>query len=502
MQFCVVDIETTGLRPDDDRVVELAVLRCDAAGRVMDEWHTLIDPERAVDAEWVHGVSDAMVAGAPRFSDVADLLLISLHNAVLVGHNAAFDHRFIESELARAGRAAQLPYLCTMHLRRRVGLPAPVMHRLDWACWHNATPIGRAHAAISDARATAALLGSYLSQGRRRGHLTVGDLGGTAAQAGSCNGPLLRLNAPGQPPRGHCRPRVGVHVSAPIRSRSFNAADEYRQVLRAAVADLKIDGDEVADLHRTVLDLGLTAEDVVMVHRDFIATRLEEYLADDELSWEEYEQLRILTRLLAVDTAWLADLIKDVRPANPNAIRFTPDDDKPSDGPPDETVLKAPISVCFTGPFEAMPLTRSEVETLAADAGMLVRSGVSRVLDVLVCADPDSGTGKLCKAEARGTVIIDQETFLAIAGAATPTPSPTGAVLSLIAQRRRRLVVARKQRDTGAVAAPALSHALRVEVLAGPKADRVLWCEAGAHEWSRPSQRGRLPKQCPEHAMK
>ena len=155
--FCVVDVETTGLQPGADRVLEIAVVRCDSAGSPVDEWHTLVQPQRPVDGEWVHGISDAMVADAPRFDEVAHRLLESLDGALLVAHNAAFDRRFVEEELARAGHAVSLPYLCTMHMRRHVGMPAPVMHRLSWACWQAATPIGQAHAAISDARAVASL---------------------------------------------------------------------------------------------------------------------------------------------------------------------------------------------------------------------------------------------------------------------------------------------------------------------------------------------------------
>ena len=84
-----------------------------------------------------------------------------------------------------------------------------------------------------------------------------------------------------------------------------------------------------------------------------------------------------------------------------------------------------------------MPLTRADVQALAADAGMQVRPGVSAKLDLLVCQDPHTGTSKLRAAEKHSTVVIDQETFLAIAGASAPSPSPVAAVLSQVAARRR-----------------------------------------------------------------
>ena len=74
---------------------------------------------------------------------------------------------------------------------------------------------------------------------------------------------------------------------------------------------------------------------------------------------------------------------------------------------------------------------------LASDAGMLVKRGVSPQLNLLVCRDPHAGTSKLPKAEQYGIVVIDQEPFLAVAGAGTPSPSSVGLVLNRVANRRR-----------------------------------------------------------------
>jgi hypothetical protein len=271
----------------------------------------------------------------------------------------------------------------------------------------------------------------------------------------------------------------------------------YKAALTEAVHDFELDGDEVDELRDLVAELGMSAAEIQSAHREFVRERLAEYLDDDELSWEEYEQLRILSRLLAIDGVWLAELVADVRPHHVAATVVRIDFAEPST---DDVVLDAPISVCFTGPFEAMPLTRDEVQALAVDAGMDVRSGVSAKLDVLVCRDPYAGTSKLRKAESLGTVLVDQETFLAIAGVATPTPSPTAAVLNAIASRRR---IARAERAKTAMpqtsrASESTPRRVTVAVSDVPR-EQSLWCEAGEHAWSRPAQRGRPPKRCPEH---
>jgi DNA polymerase III subunit epsilon len=100
--FAVVAVETTGLSPAaGDRIVELAVVRVDASGRVEDEYATLLDPGRDVGPVFVHGISPSEVLGAPTFGDVAGALLARLDGAVVVAHNAAVVERFLAAELAR-----------------------------------------------------------------------------------------------------------------------------------------------------------------------------------------------------------------------------------------------------------------------------------------------------------------------------------------------------------------------------------------------------------------
>jgi len=103
--LAVMDVETTGLRPEGgDRVVEIAIARS-VGGRILDTYQTLINPERPMGAgaQRVHGISDAMVADAPTFGRVAAQVLDLLDGAVMVGHNAPFDLGFLTSELFIAG---------------------------------------------------------------------------------------------------------------------------------------------------------------------------------------------------------------------------------------------------------------------------------------------------------------------------------------------------------------------------------------------------------------
>jgi DNA polymerase-3 subunit epsilon len=256
--FCVLDVETTGLQPPTDRVVELAVLRCDAHGAVVDEWHTLVHPQRPMDGESIHGISAEMIAGAPTFGELAHRLLASLDGAVLAAHNADFDRRFIEAELAIAGYELRLPYLCTMHMRRHVGLAAPVMHRLPWACWHAAAPIGQGHAAVGDARAVAELLGAYLREARKLGHQTLQPLAMTAAAANACRQPPILVEGQLAGGRRLVPRAIPAPTAAPLGGCSRDALASYRAAVADAVEDFVLDGYEVDELHELVIQLGLS----------------------------------------------------------------------------------------------------------------------------------------------------------------------------------------------------------------------------------------------------
>jgi DNA polymerase III epsilon subunit-like protein len=89
--FAVFDLETTGTA-HSSRIVEIAVVKLDAQGRITEEWETLVNPGVPIPNAQIHGVSDGHVAGAPAFAEIAGLLAAKLDGHVLVAHNLrAFD---------------------------------------------------------------------------------------------------------------------------------------------------------------------------------------------------------------------------------------------------------------------------------------------------------------------------------------------------------------------------------------------------------------------------
>jgi DNA polymerase-3 subunit epsilon len=156
--YAALDVETTGLVPARNAVCEIAVVRFRGDGTVLDEYATLIDPQRPVGATRMHGITDADVRAAPTFAQACPDILRMLADAVVVAHNLTFEDGFLAAELARSGlRFPRLPGLCSL-VTCRAQLEGPTyklqsLHRTATGEW-----ITDAHTALGDTRALAVLL--------------------------------------------------------------------------------------------------------------------------------------------------------------------------------------------------------------------------------------------------------------------------------------------------------------------------------------------------------
>ncbi len=105
--FTAFDTETTGLKPKEERIVEIGCVKFDRRG-VIARYNVLINPEKHMpeEAGSVNGITDEMLAGKPKFAEVLPDFLDFTRNTVLVAHNASFDMEFINCELERCGRKA------------------------------------------------------------------------------------------------------------------------------------------------------------------------------------------------------------------------------------------------------------------------------------------------------------------------------------------------------------------------------------------------------------
>ncbi|WP_441249679.1 DEDDh family exonuclease [Kitasatospora sp. McL0602] len=166
--FAVVDVETTGLGRSD-RVISAGVYQLDGHGEVTDHWYTLVNPERDPGPTWIHGLTQAELAGAPTFPEIAGELAERLRGRVMVAHNALFDWNMISREYSRAGlRAPVEQRLCTMVLSRDLGLPLANGKLATLAAYFGVQQ-RQAHNALDDARVLAEAFRPSLHLARQGG---------------------------------------------------------------------------------------------------------------------------------------------------------------------------------------------------------------------------------------------------------------------------------------------------------------------------------------------
>jgi DNA polymerase-3 subunit epsilon len=148
--YLMLDLETTGGSGVNDRITEIAAVRIDN-GVETERWSSLVNPETPISyfIENLTGINDAMVANAPRFKDVAGKVLELLDGAVLVAHNAGFDHGFLRGEFARLGHDLRTPSLCTMRLSRKL-YPQFKSHGLDAIMQRHRLHTDARHRAMGD----------------------------------------------------------------------------------------------------------------------------------------------------------------------------------------------------------------------------------------------------------------------------------------------------------------------------------------------------------------
>lgn len=179
--YLVITFETTGLDPDDDRVVELAAVALDPdepPRRVVD---TLVDPQRPMAGTRFHGLTEADVEGAPQMAEVWPALAEAAAGRVLAFYDGRFGFGFLETEAYLVGRSLVAPYVDVMRLPRAGGFgPA------DWPLWragqrYGVGRRGETRAAGEDALLTAAVLRGHLDALAEGGVVTFADLAKRAA---------------------------------------------------------------------------------------------------------------------------------------------------------------------------------------------------------------------------------------------------------------------------------------------------------------------------------
>ncbi|MET3452223.1 DNA polymerase-3 subunit epsilon [Curtobacterium sp. 1544] len=457
--FAVIDVETTGLSPQRDRILELAIVRLDESGAVIDEWVSRFDPEGPVGATHIHGITQADVAGQPRFADVAPTVMAALSGLAVVAHNAKFDLAFLRNELKAAGWS--VPWIaayCTLDASYAY-LPNMDRRRLVDCCWAVGVRLEDAHSALGDARAAAGLLGAYVTVNGGPDPVLLEALAAARSSdwpaspvrppltveqrtaSGSVRARPMRITPPKPSAPPLLRQLTALSLLEVIEEGAPVGTTAYVEMLFDALEDGDISDAEAEALQELVAEFELSASDVHAAHEAFLLALAHRAVDDGRISHDERRELKTIASLLGVaDTTvkQVLDRADAARHARLGAGLGPLPDPWPHGEP-----LRVGDRVAFTGCDETQ---RLRLEQRAEELGVRVISSVSR-LTVMLITDGSFAGGKHAKAQQLGTRHVHPDIFDVLlqhlqpaqaavrSSAPTPTAAPRGADASPAAIR-------------------------------------------------------------------
>lgn len=162
--YAIIDIETTGGNPYRDKITEIAIFVHDGQ-KVIKTYQSLINPERKIPyfISRMTGITDEMVAHAPRFYEIAKDIVEITDKTIIVAHNASFDYNFIKSAFRNLGYNFHRDILCTVKLARKI-IPGKMSYSLGKLCKELNIAIENRHRASGDALATVRLFEMLLEK--------------------------------------------------------------------------------------------------------------------------------------------------------------------------------------------------------------------------------------------------------------------------------------------------------------------------------------------------
>ncbi len=168
-EFVAFDLETTGLSSRQDEIIEIgAVIMKD--GQEIDRFQTFVDPGRKLDSRITEltGITDAMLAGAPKIQEVLPKFLEFVGDRILVAHNADFDTGFIRANCAKLGISYTLTSADTLVLAQNL-MPQLGKHKLDIVANALSLPEFNHHRAADDAVICGLIMDKFLQMLREKG---------------------------------------------------------------------------------------------------------------------------------------------------------------------------------------------------------------------------------------------------------------------------------------------------------------------------------------------
>ena len=385
LEFVALDVETTGFNKND-KIIELALLVF-KNGQILEEWSTLINPQRDLGKTNIHGITSSMVSTAPIFDELTNDIFRLINNRVIVAHNLSFDVRMLMNELNRTKTQGDLGKgFCTMIASRNL-LPG-TGDSLQQTCSTLSIEILNAHSALGDAKMTMQVF-EYLKEDGQKvspakfeyeiGRIPVRTIERIAFKREKDDA-IERIK------------HFTNKVPFPTSEEKFVA---YLLLLNMAMQDLLISKEEEAELLHWANDLGISKSEVEELHQGYLESFIQAALRDGVLTKQEVEMIEMVGKALKLPV-----IIPDV----PQAITANAEN------------LSVGKRVCFTGEAYGISggsISRSDLEALAAKVGLYpVKDVTKKGCDFLVAADELTMSGKAKRAKEWGIPIISVEKFI------------------------------------------------------------------------------------------
>lgn len=159
--FTVIDLETTGLNPKTDKIIEIGAVRV-RNGVITEQFAALVNPGRRLEERIIEltGICDKDLEAAPYIEEILPDLITFIGEDILVGHRVLFDFSFIKKAAVNMKIPFEKKGIDTLKLARRF-LPELESKKLTFLCKYYDIPL-KAHRAVEDARATALLYGKLI----------------------------------------------------------------------------------------------------------------------------------------------------------------------------------------------------------------------------------------------------------------------------------------------------------------------------------------------------
>lgn len=149
--FVALDIETTGLNPAEDKIIEIGMAKI-SDGEIVDSYSTLVNPGIRISERitMITGITDDMVEGKPAITEIISDIVDFTKDMPILGHNVIFDYSFIKKAAVNSGLDFKKSGIDTLKLSRRL-LPEVPHKTLEYLCGYFGIDAGNAHRAYDDA---------------------------------------------------------------------------------------------------------------------------------------------------------------------------------------------------------------------------------------------------------------------------------------------------------------------------------------------------------------